>query len=144
MSLVECVPNFSEGRNAEVLDALRAALTSVPGVRLLDAQADPSHNRSVFTMVAPPEAALEAAFRAVRLASQRIDLRHHKGEHPRMGAADVVPFIPLEGVTMDDCVALAKRLGERIGAELAIPVFLYERAASRPDRQNLADIRKGE
>lgn len=144
MALVECVPNFSEGRNAAVLDALRAALTSVPGVRLLDAQADASHNRSVFTLVAPPEAALEAAFRGIKVASERIDLRAHKGEHPRMGAADVVPFIPLADVTMDDCVALAKRLGERVGSELAIPVFLYERAAARPERQNLADVRKGE
>jgi len=144
MSLVECVPNFSEGRNVDVLDELRSVLTSVPGVRLLDVQADASHNRSVFTFVAAPEAAAEAAFRAVRLASQRIDLRVHKGEHPRMGAADVVPFIPLEGVTMDDCVALAKKLGERIGKELEIPVFLYERAASRPERQNLADVRRGE
>jgi glutamate formiminotransferase len=124
MPLVECVPNFSEGRSAEILDALRAALTSVPGVRLLDVQADASHNRSVFTFVAAPDAAAEAAFRAVRLASQRIDLRTHKGEHPRMGAADVVPFIPLEGVTMDDCVVLAKKLGERIARELEIPVFL--------------------
>ena len=144
MSLVECVPNFSEGRNVATIDALREALTSVPGVRLLDVQADASHNRSVFTFVAAPEAAAEAAFRAVRLASQRIDLRQHTGEHPRMGAADVVPFIPLEGVTMDDCVALAKKLGERIGKELEIPVFLYERAATRPERQNLADVRRGE
>ena len=144
MPLVECVPNFSEGRNLELLDELRSVLTSVPGVRLLDVQADASHNRSVFTFVAPPDAALEAAFRAVRLASQRIDLRVHKGEHPRMGAADVVPFVPIEGVTMDDCVALAKRLGERIGKELEIPVFLYERAATRPERQNLADVRRGE
>ena len=144
MSLVECVPNFSEGRSAETLAALRSALTSVPGVRLLDAQADASHNRSVFTFVAPPDAAVEAAFRGVKLAAERIDLRVHKGEHPRMGAADVVPFIPLEGATMDDCVALAKRLGERIGSELGIPVFLYERAAARPERANLADVRKGE
>ncbi len=144
MPLVECVPNFSEGRSVETLDALRAALTSVPGVRLLDVQADPSHNRSVFTLVAPPDAAVEAAFRAVKLAAERIDLRTHRGEHPRMGAADVVPFIPLADVTMDDCVALAKRLGERIGAELSIPVFLYERAATRPERTNLADVRKGE
>jgi glutamate formiminotransferase/formiminotetrahydrofolate cyclodeaminase len=144
MPLVECVPNFSEGRDLAVLDALREALTSVPGVRLLDVQADASHHRSVFTFVAPPDAAVEAAFRAVRLARERIDLRVHKGEHPRMGAADVVPFIPLEGATMEDCVALAKKLGERIGRELEIPVFLYERAASRPERTNLADVRKGE
>ena len=144
MPLIECVPNFSEGRNAETLDALRAALTSVPGVRLLDVQADPSHNRSVFTLVAPPDAAAEAAFRAVRVAAERIDLTTHRGEHPRMGAADVVPLIPLTDVTMDDCVALAAKLGARIGSELSIPVFLYERAATRPERANLADVRKGE
>jgi glutamate formiminotransferase/formiminotetrahydrofolate cyclodeaminase len=142
-ALVECVPNFSEGRNQETLEALRAALASVPGVRLLDVQADADHNRSVFTFVAPPDAALEAAFRAVRTASERIDLRVHTGEHPRMGAADVVPFVPLEGVTMDDCIVLAKRLGERIGNELAIPVFLYARAATRPSRERLPDVRRG-
>ncbi len=144
MPLVECVPNFSEGRSVETLDALRQAMTSVPGVRVLDVEADASHHRSVFTLVAPPDAAAEAAFRAVRLAAERIDLRRHKGEHPRMGAADVVPFVPLEGVTMDDCVALARKLGERIGGELGIPVFLYEHAATRPERRNLADVRKGE
>ncbi len=144
MPLVECVPNFSEGRDVATLDALRQTLTSVPGVRLLDVQADASHNRSVFTLVGPPEAAVEAAFRGVKLAAARIDLRHHKGEHPRMGAADVVPFVPLEGTTMDECVALARKLGERIGTELQIPVFLYERAATRPERANLAEVRKGE
>ncbi|MBI4542386.1 MAG: glutamate formimidoyltransferase [Gemmatimonadetes bacterium] len=143
-ALVECVPNFSEGRDGATLDALRSALTSVPGVRLLDVQADADHNRSVFTFVAPPEAAVEAAFRAVRVACDRIDLRVHRGEHPRMGAADVVPFVPLLGVTMDDCVALARRLGERIGQELEIPVFLYGRAATRAGRERLPDVRKGE
>jgi glutamate formiminotransferase/formiminotetrahydrofolate cyclodeaminase len=142
--LVECVPNFSDGRNADVLEALRAAITSVPGARLLDVQADADHHRSVFTFVAPPEAALAAAFRAVRVARERIDLTTHAGEHPRMGAADVVPFVPVEGVTMDDCVALARRLGERIGTELEIPVYLYGRAATRPSRERLPDVRKGE
>ena len=117
-SLVECVPNFSEGRDPGTLGALRAALTSVPGVRLLDVQADASHHRSVFTFVASPDAAVEAAFRAIRTARERIDLTRHTGEHPRMGATDVVPFIPLEGATMDDCVRLARRLGERVGTEL--------------------------
>ena len=143
-ALVECVPNFSEGRDAAVLDALRDALLSVPGVRLLDRQADASHHRSVFTVVAPPDAAVEAAFRAVRTARDRIDLTRHKGEHPRMGATDVVPFVPLEGTTMDDCVALARRLGERVGRELEIPVYLYARAATRPERERLPDIRRGE
>ena len=142
--LVECVPNFSEGRDPAVLDALRAALTSVPGVRLLDVQADASHHRSVFTLVAHPEAALEAAFRAMQVATTRIDLTRHSGEHPRMGATDVVPFIPVHDITMEECVALAKRLGERVGRELEIPVFLYAKAARRPERERLPDIRKGE
>ncbi len=143
-SLVECVPNFSEGRLASTLGALQDAMTSVPGVRLLDVQADADHNRSVFTFVAPPDAAVEAAFRAVKLAGALIDLTTHRGEHPRMGATDVVPFVPLAGATMDDCVALAKRLGARIGTELGIPVFLYARAAARPSRERLPDVRKGE
>src|SRR5207247_549717 len=111
--LVECVPNFSEGHNSGTLDALEGAITAVPGVKLLDVQADPAHHRSVFTFVAPPDAALEAALRAVRVATERIDLTKHAGEHPRMGATDVVPFVPVRDVTMDDCVALARRLGER-------------------------------
>ena len=143
-ALVECVPNFSEGRDRTVLDALRSAITSVPGVRLLDVQADADHHRSVFTFIGSPEAASEAAFRAVRTALGRIDLTRHKGEHPRMGAADVVPFIPVSGCTMDDCVALARSLGERIGKELEIPVFLYAKAAARPARERLPDVRKGE
>lgn len=144
MPIVECVPNFSEGRDQNLLNELRAAIESVPGARLLDVQADTDHHRSVFTFVAPPEAAIEAAFRAVKLAQGRIDLTRHKGEHPRMGATDVVPFIPVEGVTMDECVALAKQLGERIGRELDIPVYLYAKAAARPDRERLPDVRKGE
>jgi glutamate formiminotransferase/formiminotetrahydrofolate cyclodeaminase len=143
-ALVECVPNFSEGRDRATLDALSAALTSVPGVRLLDVQADASHHRSVFTFVAPPDAAVEAAFRAIRAARERIDLTRHSGEHPRMGATDVVPFIPLEDMTMDECVQLARRLGERVGKELEIPVFLYARAATRPERERLPDVRRGE
>jgi glutamate formiminotransferase/formiminotetrahydrofolate cyclodeaminase len=142
--LLECVPNFSEGRDTATLAALRTALTSVSGVRLLDVQADTSHNRSVFTLVASPEAAAEAAFRAMRVARERIDLTKHSGEHPRMGATDVVPFVPVRDVTMDDCVALARRLGERVGRELEIPVFLYAKAAARPERERLPDIRKGE
>src|SRR5438045_7584838 len=123
--LVESVPNFSEGRDAATLEALRTALTTVPGVRLLDVQADTSHNRSVFTFVAPPDAAVEAALAAMRVATQRIDLTKHSGEHPRMGATDVVPFVPVSGVTMEDCIALARRLGEAAANELKIPVFLY-------------------
>src|SRR5881392_2228496 len=142
--LIECVPNFSEGRDAATLEALRTALTTVPGVRLLDVQADTSHNRSVFTFVAPPDAAVEAALSAMRVATERIDLTKHRGEHPRMGATDVVPFIPVRDVTMDQCVALARRLGERAAAELLIPIYLYARAAVRPERERLPDIRKGE
>src|SRR5213593_153245 len=142
--LVECVPNFSEGQNRETLDALRAAITSVLGVRLLDVQADGSHNRSVFTLVAPPDAAAEAAFRSMRVATERIDLTKHTGQHPRMGATDVVPFVPVRDMTMDECVALARRLAERAATELAIPIYLYARAATRPERERLPDIRKGE
>ncbi len=142
--LVECVPNFSEGHDPAILEALRAALLTVPGVRLLDVQADASHHRSVFTFVAPPDAAVIAAYRAVAVARERIDLTRHSGEHPRMGATDVVPFVPVRDVTMDDCVALARTLGERVGRELGIPVFLYARAAARPERERLPDIRKGE
>src|SRR5438093_99804 len=142
--LVECVPNFSEGRDRDTLNALRAALTSVPGVTLLDVQADPSHNRSVFTLVARPDAAVEAAFRGMRVATQRIDLTKHRGEHPRMGATDVVPFVPVRDVTMEDCVALARRLGERAADELGVPIYLYARAATRPERERLPDVRKSE
>src|SRR5881409_4208201 len=142
--LVECVPNFSEGRNAATIEALRTALSSVPGVRLLDVQADAAHNRSVFTFVAPPDTSVEAALAAMRVATERIDLSRHTGEHPRMGATDVVPFVPVRDVTMDDCVALARRLAERAAAELEIPIYLYARAATRPERERLPDIRKGE
>ena len=143
-AIVECVPNFSEGRDQRVLDALREAITAVPGVRLLDVQADAAHHRSVFTFIGAPEAASEAAFRAMRVARERIDLTTHEGEHPRMGATDVVPFIPVEGVSMDQCVELARNLGERVGTELEIPVFLYARAATRPERERLPSIRKGQ
>ena len=142
--LVECVPNFSEGRDPATIDALRAAISGVPGVQLLDVQSDTSHNRSVFTFVAPPAAAADAAFAAMRVATDRIDLTKHSGEHPRMGATDVVPFVPVAGVTMDDCVALARTLGEHVGRELGIPVFLYAKAATRPEHERLPDIRKGE
>ena len=144
MRLVECVPNFSEGRRPEIIAAIRDAIAGVEGVAILDTSSDLSHNRTVITFVAPVEQAVEAAFTGIRKAQELIDLNHHTGEHPRMGAADVVPFIPLEGTTMDDCIVLARSLGERVGRELQIPVFLYERAATRPDRENLADVRRGE
>jgi glutamate formiminotransferase / formiminotetrahydrofolate cyclodeaminase len=144
MKLVECVPNFSEGRRPEVIDAIRNAIASVDGVSVLDVSSDPSHNRSVITFVAPVDSAVDAAFAGIRAASERIDLCTHTGEHPRIGATDVVPFIPLEGATMEDCIALARQLGERVGRELKIPVYLYERAATTPTRENLADVRRGE
>lgn len=142
--LVECVPNFSEGRDPATIGAIHAAIVAVPGVKLLDVQSDSEHNRSVFTFVAPPVAAADAVFAAMRVATERIDLTTHTGEHPRMGATDVVPFVPVTAVTMDECVALARKLGERVGKELSIPVFLYARAAQRPERVLLPDVRKGE
>ena len=144
MKLVECVPNFSEGRRPEVLDAIVGAMTAVDGVRLLDREMDADHNRAVVTIVGEPEAVLEGVFRGMAKAAELIDLTTHEGEHPRMGATDVVPFVPVKGVTMDDCVELARRLGERVGKELEIPVFLYESACTRPERQNLAKVRKGQ
>jgi len=142
--LVECVPNFSEGRRREVVDRIVEALTGVPGVTFLDREMDPDHNRSVITFAGDPDAVVEAAFRAIARASEVIDLNHHAGQHPRMGATDVVPFVPVEGMTLDDCAELARRLGKRVGEELRIPVFLYEAAATRPERKNLGDVRRGE
>jgi len=144
MKLVECVPNFSEGRRPEVVAEIRDAIGAVQGVSVLDVSSDASHNRSVITFVAPVDTAADAAFAGIRAAAERIDLCKHTGEHPRIGATDVVPFIPLEGSTMEDCIALARALGERVGRELKIPVYLYERAATTPARENLADVRRGE
>ncbi len=144
MKLVECVPNFSEGRRPEVVHAIRDAIAAVPGAHVLDTSMDASHNRCVITFVAPIDRAVDAAFAGIAVAHRLIDLTSHSGEHPRMGAADVVPFIPLEGTTMEDCIALARALGSRVGSELGVPVFLYERAATRSDRENLADVRRGE
>jgi glutamate formiminotransferase/formiminotetrahydrofolate cyclodeaminase len=143
-ALVECVPNFSEARRPEVIAAIAQAMTAVPGVRLLDRHSDLDHNRTVLTLVGPPEAILEAAFQGIRLAAERIDLEQHRGEHPRLGATDVVPFVPLSGVTMEQCVELAQRLGRRVGEQLGLPVYLYEQAATRPERQNLENIRRGQ
>ena len=144
MKLVECVPNFSEGRRPEVIAAIRDAIAAVEGVSVLDVSSDASHNRSVITFVASVDTAVDAAFAGIRAAAERIDLSKHTGEHPRIGATDVVPFIPLEGSTMEDCISLARALGERVGRELRIPVYLYERAATTPARENLADVRRGE
>lgn len=144
MKLVECVPNFSEGRRPEVIAAIVTAIADTDGVTVLDVSSDPSHNRTVVTFVAPVGTAVAAAFAGITTARDRIDLTTHSGEHPRIGATDVCPFIPLDGATMDDCIALARELGAKVGSELGIPVFLYEKAATRPDRENLADIRRGE
>lgn len=144
MKLIECVPNFSEGRRPDVVRRIRDAIAAATDVRVLDVSSDQSHNRTVVTFVVSAESAVDAAFAGIRAAREHIDLTKHQGEHPRMGAADVVPFIPLEGSTMEDCIMLARALGERVGRELEIPVFLYERAATRPDRENLADVRRGE
>jgi len=142
-NLVECVPNFSEGRNSETVARLAQAISSVPTACVLDTHIDPDHNRSVITFVATPQMVVEAALRAVALAAELIDMREHRGVHPRLGATDVLPFIPISGVSMEDCVALAHSAGERIARELSIPVFFYERAALRPDRVNLEDVRRG-
>ncbi|MGE5252134.1 MAG: glutamate formimidoyltransferase [Bacteroidota bacterium] len=142
--LVECIPNFSEARRPEVVDQIATAIQAVNGVRLLDRSSDLDHNRSVLTLAGPPLAVEEAAFQAIKKAAELIDLDQHTGEHPRIGATDVVPFVPLSGVTMEDCIAMAKRVGERVGNELHIPVYLYEAAATRPERTNLENIRKGQ
>lgn len=142
--LVECIPNFSEGRNQEIIDGLVATAKSVPGVTLLDYSSDQSHNRSVFTLVGDEESIQEGAFQLVKYASEKIDMTKHTGEHPRMGATDVLPFVPVKDISMEECVQLAKKVAERINKELVIPVFLYEEAASRPERQNLAKVRKGQ
>jgi len=141
MALVECVPNFSEGRRPEVVEAIVAAITSVPGARRIDSSLDANHNRAVVTFVAPPESAVEAAFRGIAKARELIDLTRHQGEHPRVGATDVVPFVPLEGADMATCVRLAHELGARVGRELEIPVYYYEAAAKSPARKNLPDVR---
>ncbi|TYP58479.1 glutamate formimidoyltransferase [Thermosediminibacter litoriperuensis] len=142
--LVECIPNFSEGRRKEVIEAIADAIRSVKGVRLLDYSSDQNHNRSVFTFVGDPDAVKEAAFASAAKAAQLIDMTKHKGEHPRMGVVDVIPFVPVKAITMEECVHISREVGERIASELSIPVFLYEESATRPERKSLADIRRGE
>lgn len=142
--IVECIPNFSEARRPEVVDTIVAAVASVSGVRVLDRHSDVDHNRTVLTFVGTPEAVEEAAFLGIAAAAELIDLNHHRGEHPRMGATDVVPFVPISGVTMQECVEMARRLGNRVADTLDIPVYFYEDAAIRKDRVNLEDIRRGE
>jgi len=142
--IIECVPNFSEGRNLEVVEQIVDVVRNVPGVKLLDYSADADHNRAVVTFVGPPEEVIDAAFAIVKKASQLIDMSQHKGGHPRMGAADVIPLVPIGGVTMDECVKYSKMLARRMGDELGIPVYLYEEAATSPERKNLSNIRRGE
>ena len=142
--LVECVPNFSEGRRSEVVDAIVAALTSVPNVYLLGREMDADHNRAVITIVGSPESIGEAAIRGVEAAVWHIDLTKHTGEHPRLGAADVIPFVPIRGISLDECVEIAKTVGRQIAERFHVPVYLYEAAATRPERRNLENIRRGQ
>jgi len=142
--LIECVPNFSEGRNKDVIEQIVNEVRAVKGVKLLDFSSDESHNRSVVTFVGEPQAVKEAAFNAAKKAAELIDLNKHEGKHPRMGATDVIPFIPISEISMGKCVELARELGKKIYEELKIPVYLYEEAATRPERKNLADIRRGQ
>ena len=141
--LIECVPNFSEGRKPETVRLIAESIATVESACVLDTHIDPDHNRSVITFVASPERVVAAAVNAVRRASELIDMRAHQGEHPRLGACDVLPFVPVRGVTMDDCVRVAHEAGESIARELSIPVYYYEHAALRPERVNLEDVRRG-
>jgi glutamate formiminotransferase len=142
--LVECVPNFSEGRRPEVVEQIVAAISGVPGVRMLDWSSDSSHNRSVVTFIGEPGPVKEAAFLGAEKAARLIDMEQHRGAHPRIGATDVIPFIPIGETTMEECVALARELGEEMGGRLGIPVYLYEEAATRQERKNLPNVRRGE
>lgn len=142
--IIECVPNFSEGRRPEVVEAIVDEIRQTPGAILLDYPSDADHNRTVVTFVGGPEAVAEAAFRACKKASELINMEEHRGAHPRMGATDVIPFIPIAGTDMKECAAIAHRVAKRIAEELGIPTYLYEQAAQRPDRVNLADVRRGE
>jgi glutamate formiminotransferase len=142
--IVECVPNFSEGRRTEVLDAIIAEIKAVDGVRFLDQTHDHDHNRAVLTFVGSPEPIKKAVVAAVAKAAELIDMEKHTGEHPRIGATDVVPFIPIKNVSIDECVTLAREVGKEIGEKLQIPIYLYEAAATREDRRNLAKVRRGQ
>ena len=142
--IVECVPNFSEGIDKSVIDAVAAAIKSVDGVKLLNVDPGFDFNRTVYTFVGEPEPVLEAAFQCAKIGVSLIDMSKHKGEHARMGALDVMPFIPIKGVTDDDCILLSKKFGKRMADELGVPIFLYSKSASKPTRFRLPDIRKGE
>lgn len=142
--IVECIPNFSEGRNAEAVEKILAPIRTTPGVKLLDYSMNEDHNRSVVTFIGEPAAVQTAAFEACKAAMTVIDMEKHHGGHPRIGATDVIPFVPISGMTMADCVELSRGLGARISSELGIPVYLYEEAATRPERRDLAHIRRGQ
>ncbi len=142
--LIECVPNFSEGRDVARVDAIEQTIREVPGVLVLHRTSDPDHNRSVITFAGRAEGVVEAAVRATGRASELIDLNQHEGVHPRLGVLDVLPFVPLAGATLEDCIALARQAGQRIWSELGIPVYFYQAAALRPDRTHLEDVRRGQ
>jgi len=142
--IIESVPNISEGRRPEVLEAAAGAMRLVPGLRVLDVQSDKDHNRSVLTVVGDERSLKDGLLALFEVATSRIDLRNHQGEHPRVGAVDVVPFIPIEGATMKDCVALAREVGQAVAERFQVPVFLYEEAAAAPHRRNLEDVRRGQ
>jgi len=144
MEIIEVIPNVSEGRRAEIVEQLASSIRSTPGVRLLDYSSDASHNRSVLTFVGDRDAVKRATLALFAAALPEIDLRTHRGEHPRLGAVDVVPFVPIEGVTMEDCIALAKEVGRAIADQFGVPIYLYEEASANPLRKNLEDIRRGE
>lgn len=141
--LIECVPNFSEGRDQAAVEAIRSAITAVRGVRVLRSESDPDHNRSVITFAGTPDAVSKAAFAGIKTAAGRIDLRRHTGVHPRIGAADVVPFVPLQDATLAECAQIARRTGQRVWNELRVPVYFYEAAAASPDRAPLENVRRG-
>jgi len=144
MKIIECVPNFSEGRNLKIVDAIVKEIEKTKGISLLDRESDPDHNRSVITFIGEPNAVKKAAFMATSKATELIDMNKHKGEHPRIGATDVIPFVPISNVAMEECVKLSKELGKEIADKLNIPIYLYAEAATRSDRIKLPDIRKGE
>ena len=144
MPIIECIPNVSEGRRPEIVEHIASAIRAVPGVRLLDYSSDPSHNRSVFTFAGDADAVKRAVLALYEHTLNAVDLRQHSGEHPRLGAVDVVPFVPIEGVTMEACVALAKDVGRAVADRFGVPVYLYEEASANPARKNLEDIRRGE
>ena len=142
--LVECVPNFSEGRDSKKIKEITDAIESVSGTEILDVDMGADTNRTVVTFVGSPEIVSEAAFQGIKKASEIIDMQEHKGAHPRMGATDVCPFIPVSNISMDECVTIAKKTGEKVGKELNIPIYLYENAASNEERKNLSTVRSGE